>query len=193
MAVSRQSTHMAVPSGPRATMTATAERPEPQWPEDAVEFHSYFNLLNAIGSFHGSDDQLVNEFCRAEDTDDVTDTELLRRFYDGVAYLCDVKKGGETVTAAALANNVVLYLATNTKLPREVQNFIKWVVMIELRSGNTKSRRDVADSILQAAVERAAHRMEFYSREMKKFWAICSASFENQFRGIQNSLSYHTN
>ncbi|OKL61709.1 hypothetical protein UA08_02335 [Talaromyces atroroseus] len=163
------------PSAPRAMTYPT---------KDELEFSSSFNLLRAFGLFHGDDgDDGDNDIGRAEDSN-FTEIELLQGYLIGVSYLCDIEKGGNTVTAAALSNDLELYLAANNDLHPKIQSFISRVVLEELRTDSVESRHKVAERILREAVQRAGKRMEFYFRKLKDIWGKCRVSVEDQFRAF---------
>jgi hypothetical protein len=41
----------------------------------------------------------------------------------------------------------------------------------------------VVKEILEEAIEKAKHRINFYAEQLGKFWNHCKISLENQFRG----------
>jgi hypothetical protein len=103
---------------------------------------------------------------------------------NGVAYLRDVEKGGNTVTATGLDKKGVLYIATNTELKSVVREFITWVLTIELRQPNVSNRRgEIVRNILKEAIDRAKNRIGFYFRGLMTAWERCKRSLEDQFRG----------
>lgn len=87
--------------------------PSAKWAEEEVDFYPKWNLFKALGDFH-EEKSRVDDLGIAEDDDSTSDQELLLQGYlNGVAYLCDVEKGGNTVTATGLDKKGVLYIATN--------------------------------------------------------------------------------
>lgn len=64
------------------------------------------------------------------DTDGPRD-ELRRSFVDSIAYICDYKKGGDTVTAAALQREpagVTIWLAANNHVKEETIYFLRQIL-----------------------------------------------------------------
>lgn len=158
--------------------------PRAKWAEEEVDFYPKWNFFKALGDFHEAKER-ADDLETFQDNDDTNDRELLLQGYcNGVAYLCDVEKGGNTVTATALDIKSTLYIATNTELPSIVRSFITWVLTKELTEPAVSSRREeVIRKILENAIERAGSRIEFYFRELKKAWGRCRESLEDQFRG----------
>lgn len=57
--------------------------------------------------------------------------KLWRSFLDQLSFLCDAKKGGDTVTAIAAQRTVehtVFWLASNSNARRKAKNHVEWIL-----------------------------------------------------------------
>lgn len=107
-------------------------------------------------------------------SDDAT-SEHRRNFLDAFAYLCDIKKGGLTVTAAALQkvnNNVVLWLAANEQIRPDLLDFAK-DVLERLKSTDGTNRKEIEEEILQLVVSKGTRRIKFYRAKMASYSNVC--------------------
>lgn len=161
-----------------------------KWAADEIDFYTKAIFLRAFGEYHDEsnhqsnvneeDPAMVN---RAEDEGNIL--KLLQGYLNGVAYLCDVNKGGNTVSANAIGQNLKLYIAANAKLRGPVRRFIIEVLTkTDMLNRRTKV---VVQEILEEAVKKATHRIDFYAKQLRRFWGICMASLETQFRGESHS------
>lgn len=101
--------------------------------------------------------------------------EARRDFLDSFAYLCDIEKGGATVTAAALQklqHSNILWLAANEGIRPQVLKYGETLLSI-LRKIDSMTEEEVRDDILQLALENCASRINFYIKELQKSARNC--------------------
>lgn len=170
----------------KSTTQSPPAGPRPKWAADETDFYTKANFLRAFGEYHDEsnhdpdinveDPAMAN---RAEDEGNIL--KLLQAYLKGVAYLCDVKKGGTTVSANGIDQNLKLYIAANTNLHSSVKIFVvKVLTKTDILSRPTKV---VVREILEEAVKMAWRRGGFYVKQLGRFWGVCRASLESQFRG----------
>lgn len=97
--------------------------------------------------------------------------EARRAFLDSFAYLCDIEKGGKTVTAAALQklpHSNFLWLAANEGIRGDVKIYAENILqkLMDVKSSN---QRAIQDDIFQLVVEKCKFRIEYYKVEMQKY------------------------
>ncbi|KAI0018834.1 hypothetical protein F4780DRAFT_495166 [Xylariomycetidae sp. FL0641] len=121
--------------------------------------------------------------------------KLRRNFLDGLCYLCDNRRKGGTVTAAALrqvsARSATLWLAANEDISYEVRKYMEFfrAAIGELEPRNRhRVERDLIDGALRLAKER----MDSYRERMIHFSNRClkemesSASNDSKVRQLQS-------
>lgn len=164
--------------------------PRPRWTDEEIEFYTHANFLRAFGEYHEQNSHPFDEedpalANRAEDEVNIRNQLLPQGYLNGVAYLCDVKKGGNTVSANGIDQNIKLYIAVNANLPWSVREFIIKVVM---KTDFLNHPMDVVvREILEKAVEKARHRIDFYVEQFRRSFVNCRASLETHFRGESRS------
>jgi hypothetical protein len=110
---------------------------------------------------------------RERTSDDIC--EARREFQDSFAYLCDVEKGGPTVTATGLQklpHSNILWLAANEGIRRDVKNYAENILQ-KLKGVESGTQEAVQDDIFRLAVEKCNSRIEYYKVEMQET-AECS-------------------
>lgn len=166
--------------------------PRPRWTDEEIEFYTHANFLGSFGEYHEQnshrfdtdeeDPALAN---RAEDEVNIRNQLLLQGYLNGVAYLCDVKKGGNTVSANGIDQNIKLYIAANANLPWSVRRF---VIKVLMKTDFLNHPMDVVvREIIGKAVEKARHRIDFYVEQLRRSFVNCRASLETHFRGESRS------
>ncbi|RDI86478.1 hypothetical protein Vi05172_g3515 [Venturia inaequalis] len=117
---------------------------------------------------------------RAKSTDAVCDAR--REFLDSFAYLCDVKKGGATVTAAALQKlpmSNILWLAANEGISEDIEKYAR-NIRSKLCTINVQNEKKIHDEIFQLAVKKCAPRIRFYRDELKRYATRCRMTLKQQ-------------
>ena len=122
-----------------------------------IELYRRLLLLHLLGPFRG--DHIERQF--KENASKSSTDELRRSFLGGISYLCDIEKGGATVTAAALQKlpfSNFLWLAANEGVRPSVEHFVR-SVLDRLKGITSDTREEVEMRILNDAVDLASQRM----------------------------------
>ncbi|KAI5457398.1 hypothetical protein BGZ63DRAFT_417121 [Mariannaea sp. PMI_226] len=101
--------------------------------------------------------------------------EIRRDFLDSFAYLCDIRTGGSTVTAAALQelpHSNFLWLAANEGIQDRVHAFAEFVLE-RLKKMNSETEPMVREEIFQEAVQISSDRLGFYRNELQTYARNC--------------------
>lgn len=110
---------------------------------------------------------------RGRSSDDIC--EARRDFLDCFAYLCDVEKGGATVTAAALQKLLlsnILWLAANEGIRRDVKVYAESILQM-LKVVESGNQAEVQDNILRLAVQKCHSRINYYKGVMQQYARNC--------------------
>ena len=110
---------------------------------------------------------------RQQSNDDIC--EARRQFLDAFAYLCDIEKGGATVTAAGLQKlpySNFLWLAANEGIPEDVLVYATRILQ-RLKEVDSQTQKAVQEDIFQLVVEKSSPRLEFYKTAMQKHARNC--------------------
>jgi hypothetical protein len=98
-----------------------------------------------------------------------------RNFLDSFAYLCDTRKGGSTVTAAAIESSGdgdILWLAANEGISDVTLDYAR--SLLDLSKTATPHTQDsVRDNIVRLAVHQCRHRVLFYQHEVRRYAINC--------------------
>ncbi len=103
-------------------------------------------------------------------------TELRRAFVDKLAYLCDFKKGGDTITAIALQSlpeGIIIHCATNNPMKPQVLDFINRVLAL-VATVNNENCPDIEATILREALVLSRERLTQYWKLAEKSVIKCS-------------------
>ncbi|KID81651.1 hypothetical protein MGU_11004 [Metarhizium guizhouense ARSEF 977] len=103
---------------------------------------------------------------------------------DSFAYLCDVQKGGATVTAAGLQKlpeSNILWLAANEGVRNDIKIYAE-NILLKLKNLNPNSEQDAQDEIFHLAVERCSPRIIVYQDEMKRLARNCRMQLKREMQ-----------
>ena len=106
---------------------------------------------------------------------DQGETELRRSFVDKLAYICDFKKGGNTVTALALQKTyqgVTFWIAANETVKPKVLEFLQRVLQ-SLKNAGGISRESIAMQLLALVVSFNLERLDYYWSALKNDLPLC--------------------
>lgn len=98
-----------------------------------------------------------------------------RDFLDSFAYLCDVEKGGRTVSATALQKQTTsdcLWLAANEGVREDVVSYARGMLSM-LRTTTVESQVSVQDRVFATALEMCKARVQYYQVEVKRYATQC--------------------
>lgn len=108
--------------------------------------------------------------------------EARRNFLDSFAYLCDVQKGGNTVTATALQRlpySDILWLAGNEGIRDDIRAYAT-KILVNLRTATLENKSVLQDTIFGLAVEKCKPRIQFYRENVQKYATNCRMSLRNR-------------
>jgi hypothetical protein len=105
-----------------------------------------------------------------------------RDFLDSFSYLCDVEKGGATVTAAAIqqrAKSYRLWLAANDGIRDGVKAYAEAILEKAKRfAAETANRQEIREDVFQLAVEKCRLRLTFYRKHVRRYAEKCLEAVE---------------
>jgi hypothetical protein len=174
----------AIPQAPRAMVQqgksdSIASRLERIFHSAANNLYPRLALLEALARFKDGHKQ------REQSTDDIC--EARRDFLCSFAYLCDVEKGGATVTAAGmqkLPHSNILWLAANEGIRKDVKLYAEGILQ-KLKDVGPGNQEPVRNEIFRLAVEKCNSRIEYYRVEMQKYARNCRMQLR---RDIQDDI-----
>jgi hypothetical protein len=141
---------------------------------EAKKLYPRLALLEALSRFkdkHKPQQRSEDPICEAR-----------RNFLDSFAYLCDVEKGGSTVTAAALQQRPYsdfLWLAANEWIHDDIQAYAT-NVLGNLRTATLANQSILQDIIFRLAVEKCKPRIQFYKENVQKCATNCRMSLRHR-------------
>ncbi|KAF2009198.1 hypothetical protein BU24DRAFT_428738, partial [Aaosphaeria arxii CBS 175.79] len=104
-----------------------------------------------------------------------------RTFLDSFSYLCDVKKGGGTVRAAALQSldlSDILWLAANEGIVDSTLAYAK-TILRRLQAVSTQNRKQLQDTIFELAVVQCSHRVQYYKGKVQNYAKWCRIALKH--------------
>jgi len=124
-------------------------------------------LLEALTGFKDKPKQ------RAKSGD--TRREARRDFLDSFAYLCDVEKGGKTVTATGLQrleNDNQLWLAANEGVRDDIFIYAN-TILEQIKSATAETQSTIQDRIMALSVEKCKPRIQVYKTAVQELARNC--------------------
>ncbi|KAF4630477.1 hypothetical protein G7Y89_g7669 [Cudoniella acicularis] len=112
---------------------------------------------------------------------DQDETELRRSFIDQLAYICDFKKGGSTVTALALQKTyqgVIFWLAANETVKPKVIDFLRRVFQLLKKVEDGASRKTTETQVLALIVPFNKDRLDYYWSALSRYLPLCVQRLE---------------
>jgi len=178
---------IAVPQAPRAMVQqgggdSTASSLERVFHSASKDLYPRLALLEALARFKDGHQR------RERTSDDIC--EARREFQDSFAYLCDVEKGGPTVTATGLQklpHSNILWLAANEGIRRDVKNYAENILQ-KLKGVESGTQEAVQDDIFRLAVEKCNSRIEYYKVEMQKYARNCRMQLRQEMRDDHHDI-----
>jgi hypothetical protein len=116
--------------------------------------------------------------------------EARRDFLDSFAYLCDVEKGGKTVTATALQKLTVsdfLWLAANEGIRDDIEGYAA-IILEKLKTVNFQNQYTIQNDIFKLVVVKCQPRIEFYRVELQKYARNCRMALRDRERDTIGKL-----
>jgi hypothetical protein len=128
-------------------------------------FYEPLGLVSALGKTRGEHTHKI--LPSHEQVDSFSALELKRQFLDELAFLCDYKKGGETVTAVALGQTpqgYIFWVAANKCPERRIVPFLTELLLLLKESGDQRDDQLLAGQIFELSVRFARARIATYAR-----------------------------
>jgi hypothetical protein len=144
--------------------------------DEATKLYPRLALFKALSGFkdkHKPRERSEDRIC-----------ETRRDFLDSFAYLCDIQKGGSTVTAAALQKlplSNILWLAANEGVRDDVLVYAM-DILARLKTATLQSQSTLRNSIFRLAVKRCGPRIQFYKDEVQKYARNCRMALRKKDR-----------
>jgi hypothetical protein len=186
---------LGAPRGPRTMMKQGTPDPTAT-PRETIfndELRKLYPRLKLFGELANFKDKPK---LREDSGDEVCESR--RDFLDSFAYLCDIKKGGATVTATALQklpNGNILWLAMNEDIGVDLKKYADDILR-RLSTAKPENKSDIQEQIFRVAVETCRPRIEFYKAEIRNLATKCRMELgkvpRNAF-GLSASLSTQQN
>ncbi len=140
---------------------------------DSVFENALESLYPRLVLLEALTDSKIRHEPRPTSTDPVE--KARRAFMDSFAYLCDIAKGGKTVTAVGLQKLAVsnfLWIAANEGIRWEVKHFAEWM-RSSLMAMTPQTEREVHESIFNNAIKIGLPRLDDYRGEVRRFATRC--------------------
>lgn len=160
-----------------AIFSLAAATPVPISPIVERQFYESQLLLCVLGKVRGEHKKRQNYHGEL----DQDETELRRSFVDKLAYICDFKKGGSTVTALALQKTyqgVVFWLAANETVKPKVIDFLTRVLQLLKKLEGEASRKGTETQLLALIVPFNKDRLDYYWSALLKDLPLCVERLE---------------
>jgi hypothetical protein len=172
------------PDAPRVPAPATHTTLAPHKRDDSLmmRFYEALVLQHVLDRTRGS--RIQCELLDSLDDSElgIGNCKLRRSFLNSLAYICDYKRGGTTVTAIALEmrpEGVVFWVAANENVKDEVVLFLRKILedLGGVASGK-KSAAMVEESTFRSAVELGMPRLKDYCGFMQDHLRECIKALE---------------
>jgi hypothetical protein len=163
-----------------------AATPVPISPTVERQFHESHLLLYVLEKVRGEHRKRQNYHGEL----DQGETELRRSFVDKLAYICDFKKGGSTVTALALQKTyqgVTFWIAANETVKLKAIEFLQQILQL-LKNVDSSSRDAAETQLLALVVPFNKERLEYYWSALKHHLPVCMKRLDD-LEGSTGKLS----
>ncbi|KAK1584937.1 uncharacterized protein LY79DRAFT_519668 [Colletotrichum navitas] len=163
-----------IPTAPRAMLSEALNNSEASTsPSEEVfiaatrKLYPRLALFGALAGFKNHQER------RKPSNDEIV--EARRNFLDSFSYLCDVQKGGATVTAAGLqklSHGNILWLAANEGIRNDIRTYAETILSC-LKSVNSETEKTVQEKIFHLAVKNCNSRISTYNEEVRRYARNC--------------------
>ena len=179
----------------------TAPRATPRKPADKLmmRFYEPLVLQHVLDNTRGS--HIPCQPPDVQDESELDNCKLRRSFLNQLAYICDFKKGGDTVTAIALEETpagVVFWVAANRGVKDKVVSFLEGILKSLANLGGAaavKSTAEAEDSIFRCVVEFGQPRVKAYwglmQKKMDRCLTVLGKSESQSDKGKSINLGRH--
>lgn len=167
-----------------------AATPVPISPAIERQFYESQLLLHALEKVRGEHKKRQNYHGEL----DQDETELRRSFVDKLAYICDFKKGGSTVTALALQKTyqgVTFWISANETIKPKVIEFLQTILQV-LKNVDSAPRKATETLLLGLIVPFNEERLYYYWTALKRVLPQCMERLDSlgSSAGMLSPLSY---
>ena len=158
------------------TPAPTSPKPRKAADKLMMRFYEPLVLQHALGPTRG--DRIQCEPLDNQDESELDDGNLRRSFLNNLAYICDFKKGGATVTAIALEQRparVVFWVVANENVKAEVVKTLKKILKgLAGLDGTTREREErVEERTFRYAAELGMPRLQCYRKATQESLREC--------------------
>lgn len=104
-------------------------------------------------------------------------TELRRSFMDQLAYICDFKRGGSTVTALALQQTpqgVTFWLAANDTVKQRVMYFLQEILTVLKNMKDGVTKESIEAQLLNRIISFNKERLDYYWSALEDQMNLCT-------------------
>lgn len=179
-----------IPTAPRAMLSEVQSNPATSaaalgqfFTSATKEMYPRLALFEAIAQFKNDHER------RIPSGDDIV--EARRNFLDSFAYLCDVEKGGGTVTAVGLQKltySNILWLAANEGVRDDIKIYAR-VLLSHLKSVDLNNERTVQETIFHLAVMNCDSRISIYKEEVRRYARNCRMQLRSEAKSHAGEIS----
>ncbi|EAS36470.3 uncharacterized protein CIMG_01824 [Coccidioides immitis RS] len=159
----------------------TVERVVRRYPKLERRLYEPLVLVHVIDPVRGV------RFNNTNDTTDDTLDKLRRSFINGIATICDFRKGGDTVTAAALQatpEHTVIWLSANKTPSAKTVNYLEGILAI-LTEVTVEKRSSTSEEIIRRIIEFCEPRLSHYCNELVKELPKCLNKIKSLEEAVQ--------
>lgn len=146
-------------------------------------FYEPLTLLYVLDRTQG--DHIKRAGTETSSLEEISKQELRRRFLDSLSYMCDFKKGGDTVTAIAVASGPLRYHMSCNKGPEDkVTKFVKSVLatLATVYSQSAQQRTETENDLLTKC-------SSFSEARLTAYWKILQSSLEKCWESAKHDKS----
>jgi len=171
-------------SSPNVSISPTRPRPRKAADKLMMRFYEPLVLQHVLGPTRG--DRIQCEPLDSLDESDLDNWNLRRSFLNHLAYICDFKKGGATVTAIALEQRpagVVFWIVANANVDDNVVKALKEILNgLAGLDGTTGDEQAAAveERTFRCAAELGMPRVKVYWQSMQKSLRKCIGVLESE-------------
>jgi len=180
-----------IPTSPNVSISESPTRPSPCQATGKLmrRFYEPLILQHVLGPTRG--DHIQCEPLDSLDESELDNCNLRRSFLNRLAYICDFKKGGATVTAIALEQRpagVVFWIVANEnvkdKVVKALEEILKGLAGLDGSTGDEQTA--VEERTFRCAAELGMLRVKAYWKFMQEPLRECLRVLENEPESKQN-------
>jgi hypothetical protein len=178
------------PNSPNVSISPTRPSPRKATDKLMMRFYEPLVLQHVLGPTRG--DRIQCEPLDSLDESELDNWNLRHSFLNYLAYICDFKKGGATVTAIALEQRpaaVVFWVVSNEnvkdKVVKTLEEILKGLAGLDGTTGE-KQAATVEERTFRCAAELGMPRVKTYWQFMQESLRKCLGVLEREPESEQN-------